>query len=85
MGVIGLHMSGSALDVAACKAFTHQQLIQLFNLDSHVEADSGIPGVSMSKPVRLPHPGHVLFLCLAWAGQATCRDGCNTVLFRFVS
>ena len=52
MGLIGLHMSGSALDVAAMKEFNQQQLITLFKLDSHVEADSGIPGVRMSKPVR---------------------------------
>ena len=52
MGVIGLHMSGSQLDTEALKQFNHQQLIQLFNLDSHVETDSGIPGVTMSKPVR---------------------------------
>lgn len=54
MGVIGLHMSGSSLDTAALQDFNHQQLMTLFKLDSHVEEASGIPGVTMSKPVRIP-------------------------------
>lgn len=53
MGVIGLHMGGSMLDAKAMQDFSHQQLMTLFKLDSHVEEDSGIPGVTMSKPVRL--------------------------------
>jgi hypothetical protein len=52
MGVISLHMSGSCLDAQAMKHFNHQQVITLFQINPHVEEDSGIPGVSMSKPVR---------------------------------
>jgi hypothetical protein len=67
MGVMGMHMSDSKLDTAAFKEFNHQQLIALFELDSHVQTDSGIPGVSMSKPVR---PSRV---CpAAWLPSRSC-------------
>jgi hypothetical protein len=61
-------MSGSALDVTAFKNFNHQQLIQLFSLDSHVQTDSGIPGVTMSKPVR-PCP---LVASQYWPNKSAC-------------
>lgn len=55
MGVVSLHMSGSHLDAKAMEQFNHQQVLTMFQINSHVEGDSGISGVSMSKPV-CPQP-----------------------------
>lgn len=57
MGVIGMHITSTPLDRVGLLAFEQQQVTTLFGVDSHEDCDSGIPGVTMSKPVsRSPLP-----------------------------
>lgn len=52
MGVIGMHMANDGLTAANFQAFEHAHLLEMFSIKTHVDVDSGIPGVSMSQPVR---------------------------------
>jgi len=52
MGVIGMHITSTAMDTAGMRAFHQQTVMSVFGVDSHLDADCGIPGVQMSKPVR---------------------------------
>jgi hypothetical protein len=51
-GVIGMHMANESLNAATLQAFEHAHVIEMFSIDTHVDMDSGIPGVSMTQPVR---------------------------------
>eukprot|EP01025_Chloroclados_australasicus_P043208 TRINITY_DN46048_c0_g1_i1.p1 TRINITY_DN46048_c0_g1~~TRINITY_DN46048_c0_g1_i1.p1 ORF type:complete len:347 (+),score=36.15 TRINITY_DN46048_c0_g1_i1:135-1175(+) len=50
MGVIGLHMADNRMDTPAMNSFTHSDTVNVFGIDAHIECDSGIAGVTMSKP-----------------------------------
>lgn len=52
MGVIGMHMANEGLTAATFQAFEHSHIVEMFSIDTQVDVDSGIPGVSMSQPVR---------------------------------
>lgn len=53
MGVIGMHMANEGLTSHTFKKFEHEHLVELFSIDTQVSVESGIPGVTMTQPVRL--------------------------------
>jgi hypothetical protein len=52
MGMIAWQLSGDGLHTEAVKAMTQQHITTLFDIDVHEAVDSGVPGITMSKPVR---------------------------------
>ena len=54
MGVIGMHMANEGLTADTFQKFEHSHLVEMFSIDTQVSVDSGIAGVSMTQPVRVP-------------------------------
>jgi hypothetical protein len=47
-----MHMSGQGLTAASFQKFTQEHVMTLFGIDAQEEVESGLPGVTMTKPVR---------------------------------
>ena len=50
-GVLNLQLSGQPLDADLLTQFSHYHVTSVFGLDTHQEAQSLLPGVTVSRPV----------------------------------
>lgn len=76
-GVIAWHLSGDGMSASAIRAMPPRRVADLFEISSHGKSEqSGVPGVTMSKPGVLGEWVARIHRTLLTLGAALDAEGC---------